>query len=145
MDTNVLSEPARPKANPAVLTWANAQPVEDLYTTAITEAELLYGLACLPTGRRRTDLHSATATLVSSLLAGQVLSFDRTAATQAYAGLAAERRRLGRPGASADLRIAAIALAHRASAIVPRNIRDFADCGLALIAPWQAPIPFGQI
>lgn len=137
IDTNVLSELAKPAAEPAVVAWANAQPIEDLYTTAVTEAEMLFGLACMPAGRRQQRLRRAIETAFSALLAGHVLSFDRTAA-RAYGDLAAERRRLGRLVDSADLQIAAIARARGASAIATRNTRDFEGCGTPLINPWQA-------
>ena len=120
IDTNVLSELARPEAEPAVIAWSNAQPIEDLYTTAITETEMLYGLACVPAGRRHDALRRAIETAFSALLAGRVLSFDRAAA-RAYADLAAERRREGRAFHGADLQIAAIARARGARVIATRN------------------------
>ena len=129
IDTNVLSELAKPKAEPAVIAWANAQPIEDLYTTAITEFEMLYGLACMPAGRRQDSLRRAIETAFSALLAGRVLSFDRAAA-RAYADLAAEQRRQGRALHGADLQIAAIARARGASVIATRNTRDFEGCGV---------------
>jgi toxin FitB len=137
IDTNVLSELAKPTADPAVIAWANAQPIEDLYTTAVTEAEMLFGLACMPVGRRQDGLRRAFETAFSALLAGRVLSFDRAAA-RAYADLAAERRRQGRPVQGADLQIAAIARVRGARVIATRNTRDFDECGVPLINPWQA-------
>jgi predicted nucleic acid-binding protein len=137
IDTNVLSEMARSEAEPAVIAWSNAQPIDDLYTTAITESEMLYGLACVPSGRRHDSLRRAIETAFSALLSGRVLSFDRAAA-RAYADLAAERRREGRAFHGADLQIAAIARARGARAIATRNIRDFEGCGLTLINPWHA-------
>jgi len=136
IDTNVLSELARPEVAPAVVAWANAQRIEDLYTTAITESEMLYGLACMPTGRRQDSLRRAIETAFAALLAGRVLSFDRAAA-RAYADLAVEQRRQGRAANGADLQIAAIARARGASAIATRNTRDFVGCGVALIDPWR--------
>ena len=137
LDTNVLSELAKPAAEPVVIAWANAQPIEDLYTTAITEAEMLFGLACMPSGSRQDRLRRAVETAFSVLLAGHVLSFDRVSA-RAYADLAAERRRRGRAVAGADLQIAAIARAKGAQAIATRNTRNFAEYGVPLINPWQA-------
>jgi predicted nucleic acid-binding protein len=135
IDTNVLSELARPEAAPAVIAWTNAQPLEDLYTTAITESEMLYGLACMPAGRRQDSLRRAIETAFAVLLAGRVLSFDRAAAHD-YAVLAADQRRQGRVTNGPDLQIAAIARARGASAIATRNTRDFAGCGVPLINPW---------
>jgi len=137
VDTNVLSELTRWEAEPAVIAWSNAQPIEDLYTTAITESEMLYGLACVPAGRRHDALRRAIETAFSALLAGRVLSFDRAAA-RAYAELAVERRREGRAFHGADLQIAAIARARGARVIATRNTQDFEGCGITLINPWHA-------
>jgi hypothetical protein len=136
IDTNVLSELARPQAEPAVIAWANSQPIEDLYTTAITESEMLYGLACVPAGNRQDSLRRAIDTAFAALLTGRVLSFDRAAA-RAYADLAAQQRRQGRVTNGPDLQIAAIARARGASAIATRNTSDFAGCGVPLINPWH--------
>ena len=65
---------------------------------------------------------------------GRVLPFD-SAAALAYAGLFAVRRRAGRPAATIDLMIAAIARSQSAS-LVTRNVADFAGCGISVIDPW---------
>ncbi len=136
LDTNVISELTKPGPNPVVMAWAEGQPVETLYGTSIGEAELLYGIELLPHGRRREALHGALRTLFQNLLVGRVLPFDRLAAI-AYAEWAADRRQAGKPVATADLQIAAIARARGATAIATRNTRDFAGCGVPLIDPWQ--------
>ena len=59
LDTNVISELARPHPYPAVQAWADGMPLAKLCTTAITEAELCFGLALLPPGRRHADLARA--------------------------------------------------------------------------------------
>ncbi len=137
MDTNVLSELAKPSANPTVVAWANAQAIEQLYTTAITEAEMLVSVASMPNGRRQDALRQAVQTAFSALLPGRVLSFDRAAA-RAYAELAIERKRAGRTADGADVQIAAIARARGANAIATRNIRDFLGSGVPLVDPWQS-------
>ena len=137
LDTNVISELARDRADDAVVAWADVQPLAALHVTCITEAELLYGLACLPDGRRRQQLYRAVETVFSTLLSERVLPFDRAAA-RAYAAFAAERRRRGRPIDLPDAQIAAIAMANGATAIATRNVADFDGCGLALLNPWQS-------
>jgi predicted nucleic acid-binding protein len=137
LDTNVLSELARPHPAPAVQAWADALPLARLCTTAITEAELRFGVALLPPGRRRTELEQAVAAVFQSVVGGRVLPFDRGAA-QAYAGLAAQRRRAGRPTGTADLQIAAITLARQLEAIATRNVGHFEGCGVKVINPWEA-------
>lgn len=136
LDTNVLSELARPHPHPAVQTWADGMPLAKLCTTAITEAELRFGLALLPPGRRHADLVLAVEAVFTGVVGGRVLPFDRAAA-QAYAGLAAGRRRAGRPLGTADLQIAAIAVARRLEAIATRNVAHFEACGVPVINPWD--------
>lgn len=96
LDTNVLSELLAPSPVPAVLAWLAAQPAPAVFTTAVTEAEILYGLALLPEGRRRQALEAAVRPIFAEDLAGRVLAFDSDAA-KSYATIAAHRRAIGRP------------------------------------------------
>jgi predicted nucleic acid-binding protein len=137
-DTNVLSELIRPAPAEAVIAWARAQDPGTIFTTTICEAEIRYGVAIMPPGRKRSNLARAVEAMLYSVLAGRVLPFDRPAATE-YAEWAAERRRAGKPVSIPDLQIASIARARRASAIATRNTADFADCGVAVIDPWATP------
>jgi predicted nucleic acid-binding protein len=136
LDTNVLSEAWRPAPSPVVMGWMRSQPAAALFTTAITEAELLYGIALLPESKRRRSLEGVVALVFAVDLAGRVLPFDSAAARE-YADIAAARRRAGRPIAEADAQIAAIARS-RGAAVATRNIEDFAGCGIELISPWKA-------
>ncbi|MGK7868958.1 type II toxin-antitoxin system VapC family toxin [Falsiroseomonas sp. E2-1-a20] len=136
LDTNVLSELLRPAPQAAVLAWAQGVPRASVTTTAVTEAEIRFGLALLPAGGRRDILASAIDALFADRLADRVLAFDRAAAPH-YAQFAAFRRAAGRPVATADAMIAAIACARGAAAIATRNTADFEGCGLPLIDPWQ--------
>jgi toxin FitB len=129
LDTNVLSELARPNPDGAVLRWAATVPVKRLCTTAITEAELRFGLALVPPGRRHADLAATLEDVFQKVVCGRVLPFDRSAA-RACAGIAAARRRAGRPVNTADLQIAAIAQARGVENLVTRNMADFEGCGV---------------
>src|SRR5437763_1709529 len=113
LDTNVLSESLRPKPAEAVARWIKAQSFSRLFTTTICEAEILYGLALLPLGRRRSVLEQAVAAIFLGL-AGRILPFD-SAAARAFAEIAVTRRNLGRPIRELDAQIAAIARSHRAA------------------------------
>ena len=136
LDTNVIAELTRAKPSPAVMSWAHAQPREAIFTTAVCEAELLFGLAAMQDGRRRAALSRAIETMLDTVLSGRVLPFDRAAA-RIYADLAARGRAAGRPVGVADLQIAAIAVARNADAIATRNTAHFADCGIQVIDPWS--------
>ena len=131
LDTNVLSETLRPKPSPRVLEWVRSRTA--LYTTTITEAELSYGIALLPDGKRRS-LASVIELIFAEDLAGRVLYFD-SAAARAYADVAATRRRAVRPMSESDARIAAI-VRSRGAALATRNVEDFAGCDLGVVDPW---------
>lgn len=134
LDTNVLSEGLRARPAPSVLGWMRSEPVAALFTTTITEAELLYGAALLADGRRRRALEAILSQLLGTQFAGRILPFDGAAARE-FADIAATRRREGRPIGEADARIAAIARSRGAS-LATRNVRDFAGCGLMVVDPW---------
>jgi len=136
LDTNVLSELIRATPSPAVLAWARAQDADAIFTTAVCEAELLFGVAAMADGRRRMTLARAVEAILGTILGGRVLPFDRAAA-RLYGVLTAEIRRSGRPVGMADLQIAAIARARNAGAIATRNTQHFEGCGLAIVDPWS--------
>jgi hypothetical protein len=134
LDTNVLSEALRPLPSPIVLDWLAAQDPLSVFTTAITQAEVLYGVQTLPAGRRRTRLLAAVEKMFAEEFEGRILPFDEDAA-RAFAGIVAARDRAGRPISQFDAMIAAIARFHRA-AVATRNTADFQNCGVDVINPW---------
>lgn len=136
LDTNVLSELMRSRPEPMVASWLGAQPTMSLFITAVTEAEILYGLALLPQGRRRDDLLAAARSLFDEEFAGRILPFDSDAAA-AYSVIAADRRPAGRPISQFDAQIAAI-VRSRGGTLATRNTADFIDCGIELIDPWPS-------
>ncbi|MGD9537568.1 MAG: type II toxin-antitoxin system VapC family toxin [Alphaproteobacteria bacterium] len=135
LDTNVLSELMRPVPSAAVESWMSGQPVAGIFISAITEAELRYGLALLPDGQRQRRLVAQAEAMLAEDFAGRVLPFDSPAAA-AYARIAATRRLSGRPIAQADAQIAAIA-ASRGASLATRNTADFVDCGIDVVDPWN--------
>lgn len=134
LDTNILSEALRPKPASSVIQWLGGHSRASLFVTAITEAEILFGIAILEPGRRQIELHAAVGAMFAADFAGRILPFDSDAAA-AFAEISAERRRAGRPISQFDAQIAAIARS-RGAAVATRNIRDFEGCGIALIDPW---------
>lgn len=135
LDTNIISELLLPVPEPSVVDWLADQPAAAVFTTAVTEAEILYGLRLLPDGRRRRDLEAAILPIFAQDLAGRVLPFDRDAA-DVYGVIATDRRRNGRPISQFDAQIAAIALS-RGAALATRNVADFEGVGLSIINPWK--------
>ena len=135
LDTNVLSELMRPEPEAAVLQWMAAQ-TDALYVTALSYAEILFGIDLLPKGRRRQRLGEQAAAMFTEDFAGRILSFD-LATAPAYAAIAGKRQKAGQRLSPVDGMIAAIAQVHGAS-IATRD-GDFSGCGIPLINPWQAP------
>ena len=140
LDTNVLSEVVRRHPLPRVSTWFTNQALANLFICAVTEAELLYGLALLPEGSRRSILAGDIDRLLNSGFAGRILPFDSAAAHE-YAPDSTKAvnttRRVGRPISIPDAQIAAIAKS-RSWAVATRNVADFEGCGVTLIDPWTA-------
>ena len=134
VDTNVISETLRQQPDPAVVRWMDAQSIETLYLSAVTVAELRYGIAVLPEGRRRQVLHSGLEQSVRPRFEGRILPFEGAAA-ESYAELMAAARRRGRGVSAADGYIAATA--HAAGLMVAtRDTSPFEAVGLAVVNPW---------
>lgn len=135
LDTNVVSEVMAPTPAPRVVEWLDARDASILYVSSVTIAEIRYGLNLLPGGRRRRDLEARLLSFLALGLDQRVLAFD-VAAAELYASLMAHRRRQGRPLASLDGQIAAIARS-RKMAVATRNVRDFEDCGVEILNPFE--------
>ncbi len=136
LDTNVISEPLRLSGNAGVLAWLDAQLVETLFLSTISLAELRFGMAALPPGKRKDTLHTSLAQRILPLFAGRILPFDEAAA-EAYALLRARARVAGQAFALADGYIAAIAVAH-GLIVATRDTGPFEAAGLTVINPWLA-------
>jgi predicted nucleic acid-binding protein len=134
VDTNVVSELMKVEPSAAVRGWVVAQDPHELRITAITEAEILYGIERLPKSRRRTALREGAMDIFSRFTE-DVLPFDAAAAT-AYPEIVDHRDRQGAPISGYDAQIAAICRAHGAR-LATRNEKDFAGVGVELVNPWS--------
>lgn len=137
LDTNVLSELIRQRPAERVVKWVDDQDAKTLAISAITVAELLYGVARVPDGARKAKLLSAVHALVRDDFSDRVLPFDASAAER-YADIAAGRERGGRPISAADAQIAAICRSREAT-LATRNTRDFESTGIDVLDPWTSP------
>ena len=135
LDTNVLSELMRPHPSAAVVRWTAAHSAIELFTTAVTEAEIFNGIELAPKGKRRDALLTSAEQMFAFDFAGRVLSFDGDSA-RAFARIAARRLTIGKPISQADAQIAAITLTNGAT-LATRNVGDFEGCNLRLIDPWR--------
>lgn len=131
LDTNVLSEPLRPAPSAAVVRWLDAQMPETLFLTTITVAEVRYGLAALPSGRRKTSLAERFEDEVLPLFAGRIISFDEPA-THAYATLRTQMRKAGQAIGDFDSLIASIATTHRFG-VATRDVAPFEAAGVTTV------------
>ena len=137
LDTNILSEMMRARPDPHVMSWLNSQRPNQIYVSAITQAEMLLGVALLPTGKRRTSLATQIDALFEEDFAHHCLPFDSRAAAH-YAQIVAVRHKSGKPVSTEDAQIAAIARS-RNFQIATRNVADFADIqALEIVNPWVA-------
>jgi predicted nucleic acid-binding protein len=136
LDTNVISEMMRSEPNPTVFAWMAAQPRSTLFTTSITQIEVVYGIAALPAGRRRNVLALAADAIFTEELEGRILPLASSAASH-YAEIVLARRIAGKPIEGFDALIAAIARAAEAT-IATRDIGGFEGCGVTLINPCEA-------
>lgn len=135
LDTNVISEPLRPRPSAGVVAWLDAQALETLYLTTISLAEVRYGIACLPEGGRRQKLRDRFEGEFVPLFHGRTLAFDEPA-TAAYAALRAAARARGRPVGDFDALIASIASA-RGFMVATRDTAPFEAAGVAVVDPFD--------
>ena len=137
LDTNVLAEAIRLEPEPAVAEWLTGQPEHDLFTTTVSLAEMAFGVALMPVGKRRAALEQAIEQIFGTVFADRLLAFDEAAA-RSYPAFAVARQRMGLRISVPDAQIVAIARSRGARGIVTRNVRDFRHCGIEVINPWVA-------
>jgi len=134
LDTNVVSEVMRPVPSPQVLDWIDTVPSNELFTTAITVAEIYYGVEVLTKSKRRDALLAASDAIFDGDFRDRVLAFNAGAA-RVFSQISARRRATGRPISQSDAQIAAIVQLHGGT-LATHNTRDFEGCGVRLIDPW---------
>lgn len=136
IDTNVVAEMMKVSPAPAVVSWLNGQESSALFLTTITIGEIAYGLRARPQGRRRLQLEQGFERVLAEAFTGRILSFDEEAARQ-YGEVMGRRKEIGRPLSVPDGQIVSIARA-RGCAVATRNVRDFVDCGVEVLNPFES-------
>lgn len=139
LDTNVVSELMRKTPERGVISWVDRFSAAEVLVTAVTAAELMYGVARLPDGRRKRELRAQVEGLLAEDFQDQILPFDSRAAAH-YAEIVASRERAGRPISMADAQIAAICR-NWSAGLATRNVDDFVDTGIEAVNPWDASAP----
>jgi len=135
LDTNVVSEPLKPNADPAVVAWIDAQVVETLYLSTISVTELRYGIAALPGGKRKESLRASFDERILPLFESRILPFDMEAA-EICAELRARARAAGQGIGTAASYIAGIAAA-KGLTVATRDTQPFEAMGVSVINPWK--------
>jgi hypothetical protein len=135
LDTNVVCELMRPAPEPRVLHWFSSQAAEDLHVTAVTMAEILYGIELISMSRRREALRAGAEKMFGGAFGDHILTYEDRAA-RAFAQIASSRRRQGKPMSGFEAQIAAIARVHGAT-LATRNPYVFEGCGVRLVNPWE--------
>ncbi|MBX5174626.1 type II toxin-antitoxin system VapC family toxin [Rhizobium sp. NZLR1b] len=137
LNTNVISEPWRSVPDVAVIAWLDAQAIETLFLSTITIAELRFGIASMPPGKRQAILHDRLEREVLLHFVERILPFGVTT-SQFYSDLMARARLSGKAIGKADGYIAATAAAH-GLAVATRDTSPFEAAGLKVINPWSSP------
>ena len=135
LDTNVLSELMKPNPSPEVVAWTESNLWSELFISAITQAEILYGLDLLPSGKRKDALQIAARLMFEEDFSQRILPFDHIAA-QHYASVVSTRKKSGKPISQFDAQLASIAKCRGAN-VSTRNESDFSNCGITIINPWK--------
>lgn len=135
LDTNVISELMKKRTDSQIQSWLDGIPVHQVYTSAISKAEIEYGVSILREGKKRARIEDAVAAVLN-LFADRILPFTSESATL-FARIKSERKKIGRPISYADAQIAAIACLSGYQ-LATRNTADFEGIdALTLINPWQ--------
>ena len=135
LDTNVISELWKAAPAPQVLAWMDGQMIETLCLSAITVAELRFGLAALPEGKRRTTYLERLERDVLPAFSGRIVPFDLEA-SRSYSDLMTRARKAGKAIGLSDGYIAASA-ATRGLIVATRDTSPFEAAGLTVINPWE--------
>jgi hypothetical protein len=136
LDTNVVSEPLRPRPDPLVIQWLDDADPETLYLTATVLSEVLTGIALLPAGKRKRGMLTGTEALHARLFADRFLPFDREAAV-ASALLSSRAAARGYIISAGDCQIAAIASVYNC-AVATRDTAPFRAADVPIINPWES-------
>jgi predicted nucleic acid-binding protein len=128
-----------PAPPPNVIDWLNRQETVTLHLSTITIAEIGYGLRVMVDGKRRRSLEDRFEKFRTLGFEQRILDFDEPAARM-YAEVMGRRKALGRPLSVLDGQIASIARSNHL-AVATRNVRDFEECGIDIINPFDLPKP----
>ena len=137
LDTNVLSELRRPRPDANVLQFVSSQSLELLYVSAVTFAEIRFGIELVEDASRRMDLNDWLTNKLRPMFEQRVLDVTEDIMLK-WRLLVEEGRKVGHTFAQPDLIIAATAL-HHGLEVVSRNTADFEKANVPVLNPWTTP------
>ena len=135
LDTNILSELRRPKPEPKVVAFVAAQPLDQIYVSAVTFAEIRFGIEIVKSVARRAELNDWLAHRVRPMFEQRVLAVTEDIMFK-WRLLVEEGRKVGHTFSQPDLIIAATAL-HHGLTVVSRDKGDYAKSRVPLLNPWE--------
>ena len=141
LDTNILSELRRPKPDRNVLAFVAAQPLELLYVSAVTFAEIRFGIDLVTDARRRAELSDWLAHKVRPMFEQRVLAITEDIMFK-WRLLVEDGRKAGHTFSQPDLIIAATAL-HHGLTVVSRDASDYQKARAPVHNPWRDVLPAG--
>jgi predicted nucleic acid-binding protein len=135
LDTNILSELRRPRPEPKVLAFISGQPLDLLFVSAVTFAEVRFGIELAPDASRRAELNSWLAHKLRPMFDQRVLPVSEDIMFT-WRLLVEDGRKVGHTFSQPDLIIAATAL-HHGLTLVSRDTGDFEKARVAVLNPWK--------
>lgn len=137
LDTNVLSELRRPKPEPKVVAFVTAQPLDSLYVSAVTFAEIRFGIELIADAHKRAALGDWLNLQLRPMFQNRALPVSEDIMFK-WRLMVEEGRKAGHTFSQPDLIIAATAL-HHGLTIVSRDEGGYSKTGAALVNPWHEP------
>ncbi|MDR3417658.1 MAG: type II toxin-antitoxin system VapC family toxin [Nevskia sp.] len=134
LDTNVLSELRRPRPEPKVVAFVEKQPLERLYVSAVSLAEIRFGIERLTDANRRAELNDWLTLKLRPMFEQRVLQVTEDVMFK-WRLLVEEGRKMGHTFSQPDLIIAATAL-HHGLTVVSRDAGGYAKTRVSLFNPW---------
>jgi predicted nucleic acid-binding protein len=139
LDTNVLSELRRPRPEPRVLAFVADQPLESLYVSTVTLAEIRFGIERVESLSRRTELNDWLSHTLRPMFEGRVLQVTEDVMFK-WKLLVDEGRKAGHTFSQPDLIIAATAAQHGLT-VATRDTRDYVHTRVPVYDPWSGIAP----
>jgi len=134
LDTNIISELRRRKPEPKVTEFIRSQPLEGLFVSIVTFAEIRFGIELLPDATRRSGLNDWLAHKVRPMFEQRVLAISEDVMFK-WRLLVEDGRKAGHTFSQPDLIIAATAQ-HHGLTVVSRDTKEYVAARVEVFNPW---------